>query len=192
MVPRIERTEESRTRIERAALKHFVEQGIAETSIRDIAEAAGMSLGAMYNHFESKEDLAWLLFINGWNEIGTEMRRRASAETTLLGKMKAMIEYIFRRYDEDWILVTYIFSSRHHHLKRVPSSRGNPYMIFRLVIAEAMRTGEIPEGDLDLKTALIIGGIIQTIDSRILARLKGPLANSAPAAAELCVRMLGG
>jgi len=192
MVPRIERTEESRTRIERAALKHFVEQGIAETSIRDIAEAAGMSLGAMYNHFESKEELAWLLFINGWNEIGTEMQRRASAETTLLGKMRAMIDYVFRRYDEDWILVTYIFSSRHHHLKRVPSSRGNPYMMFRLVIAEAMRAGEIPQGELDLKTALIVGGIIQTIDSRILARLKGPLANSAPAAAELCVRMLGG
>ena len=150
-----------------------------------------MSLGAMYNHFESKEELAWLLFINGWNEIGTEMRRRASAEGDLLGKMRAMIEYVFRRYDEDWILVTYIFSSRHQHLKRVPSSRGNPYMMFRLVIAEAMRSGEIPQGELDLKTALIVGGIIQTIDSRILARLKGPLANSAPAAAELCVRMLG-
>jgi AcrR family transcriptional regulator len=192
MVPRTERTEETRTRIERAALKHFVEQGIAETSIRDIAETAGMSLGAMYNHFESKDELAWLLFINGWNEIGAEMRRRANAETTLPAKMKTMIEYVFRRYDEDWMLVTYIFSSRHHHLKRVPSSRGNPYMMFRLVIAEAMRTGEIPQGDLDLKTALIVGGIIQTIDSRILARLKGPLANAAPAAAELCVRMLGG
>jgi len=191
MVPRIERTEETRTRIERAALKHFVEQGIAETSIRDIAEAAGMSLGAMYNHFESKEELAWLLFINGWNEIGMEMRRRASAETTLLAKMKAMIEYVFRRYDEDWILVTYIFSSRHHHLKRVPSSRGNPYMMFRLVIAEAMRSGEIPHGELDLKTALIVGGIIQTIDSRILARLQGPLAHSAAATAQLYVRMLG-
>jgi AcrR family transcriptional regulator len=192
MASRLERTEETRTRIERAALKHFVEQGIAETSIRDIAESANMSLGAMYNHFESKEELAWLLFINGWNEIGTEMRRRASAEVTLLAKMRAMIEYVFRRYDEDWILVTYIFSSRHQHLKRVPSSRGNPYMMFRLVIAEAMRTGKIPQGELDLKTALIVGGIIQTIDSRILARLKGPLANSAPAAAELCVRLLGG
>jgi AcrR family transcriptional regulator len=191
MASRTERTEETKTRIERAALEHFVKKGIAETSIRDIAKTAGMSLGAMYNHFKTKEDLAWLLFINGWNEIGIEMRRRASAEANLLGKMRAMIEYVFRRYDEDWILVTYIFSSRHTHLKRVPSSRGNPYMMFRLVIAEAMRSGEIPQGDLDLKTALIIGGIIQTIDSRILARLKGPLANSAAAAAELCVRMLG-
>src|SRR4029079_13906298 len=111
MASRIERTEETRTRIERAALKHFVEQGIAETSIRDIAETAGMSLGAMYNHFESKEELAWLLFINGWQESRTERRRRANAETNLLGKMRAMIDYVFRRYDDDWVLVTYIFSS---------------------------------------------------------------------------------
>jgi AcrR family transcriptional regulator len=192
MAVRSERTEETRARIERAALKLFVEQGIAETSIRDIAESAGLSLGAMYNHFESKEELAWLLFINGWNEIGQELRRRASSEAGLRGKMRSMIEYVFRRFDEDWTLVTYIFSSRHQHLKRVPPSRGNPYTIFRLVIAEAMRAGEIPQGDLDLKTALIVGAIIQTIDSRILARLKGHLSDSAPAAADLCVRMLGG
>jgi hypothetical protein len=94
--------------------------------------------------------------------------------------------------EKDWLLVTYIFSSRHQHLKRVPSTRGNPYTIFRLVIGEAMRRGEIPQGDLDLKTALIVGAIIQTIDSRILARLKGSLSDSAAVAADLCVRVLGG
>ena len=188
---RVDKTAETRERIERAALKHFVEQGIAETSIRDIADEARISLGAMYNHFDSKEELAWQLFINGWNEIGQELRRRAGGQSLLPAKMRSMIEYVFRRFDEDWLLVTYIFSSRHHHLKRVPPTRGNPYTIFRLVIGEAMRRGEIPQGDLDLKTALIVGAIIQTIDSRILARLKGSLSDSAAVAADLCVRMLG-
>jgi AcrR family transcriptional regulator len=192
MEKRRERTAETRERIERAALKHFVEQGIAETSIRDIADEAHISLGAMYNHFASKEELAWQLFINGWNEIGQELRRRAGGESKLPAKMRSMIEYVFRRFDEDWLLVTYIFSSRHHHLQRVPPSRGNPYTIFRLVIGEAMRRGEIPQGDLDLKTALIVGAVIQAIDSRILARLKGSLSDSAAVAADLCVRMLGG
>jgi AcrR family transcriptional regulator len=191
MEKRADRTADTRERIERAALKHFVEQGIAETSIRDIADEARISLGAMYNHFDSKEELAWQLFINGWNEIGQELRRRAGGQSLLPAKMRSMIEYVFRRFDEDWLLVTYIFSSRHQHLKRVPPTRGNPYAIFRLVIGEAMRRGEIPQGDLDLKTALIVGAIIQTIDSRILARLKGSLSDSAAVAADLCVRMLG-
>ena len=190
MERRADKTADTRERIERAALKHFVEQGIAETSIRVIADEARISLGAMYNHFESKEELAWQLFINGWNEFGQGLRKRASVESQFPAKMRSMIEYVFHRYDEDWVLVTYIFSSRHQHLKRVPSSRGNPYTIFRLVIGEAMRRGEIPRGDLELKTALFIGAIIQTIDSRIVARLKGPLSDSAAVAAELCVRML--
>ncbi len=113
-------------------------------------------------------------------------------ESRLAAKMRSMIEYVFRRFDEDWLLVTYIFSSRHQHLERVPVSRGNPYTIFRLIIGEAMRRSEIPQGDLELKTALVVGAIIQAIDSRILARLKGPLFNSAATAADLCVRMLGG
>ena len=192
MERRSDRTAETRSRIERAALKLFVEQGIAETSIREIANEAQISLGAMYNHFKSKDELAWQIFIDGWNEFGQGLRARASAETALPAKMRAMIEYVFRRFDEDWLEVTYIFSSRHQHLERVPSTRGNPYTIFRMVIADAMRRKEIPTGDLDLKTALIVGAVIQAIDSRILARLKGPLADSAATAAQLCVRMISG
>jgi AcrR family transcriptional regulator len=191
MERRAERTAETRERIERAALKYFVEQGIAETSIREIADEARVSLGAMYNHFESKEELAWQLFIAGWNEIGDGMRSRARVQARLPAKMRSMIEYVFRRYDEDWLLVTYVFRSRHQHLKRLPATRGNPYTIFRLVIADASRRGEIPQGDLELKTSLIVGAIVQAVDSRILFRLKGPLSESAAVTADCCVRMLG-
>lgn len=191
MERRAERTAETRERIERAALKHFVEKGIAETSIRDIADEARVSLGAMYNHFPSKEELAWQLFIAGWNDIGDEMRRRARVQARLPAKMRSMIEYVFRRFDEDWLLVTYVFRSRHQHLTRLPATRGNPYTIFRLVIADASRRGEIPPGDLELKTSLIVGAIVQAVDSRILSRLKGPLSDSAAVTADCCVRMLG-
>jgi AcrR family transcriptional regulator len=191
MERRAERTAETRSRIERAALKNFVEKGIAETSIRDIADEARISLGAMYNHFASKEDLAWQLFIAGWNDIGDEMRRRARVHSRVSAKMQSMIEYVFRRFDEDWLLVTYVFRSRHQYLIRLPATRGNPYTIFRLVIADAMRRGEIPQGELELKTSLVVGAIIQVVDSRILSRIKGPLSDSALATAECCVRMLG-
>ena len=187
---RRDRTAETRERIERAALKHFVERGIAETSIREIADAAHVSLGAMYNHFKSKEDLAWQLFISGWNEMGQELRRRARSEARLAGKLRSMAEYVFRRFDEDWLLVTYVFSSRHQHMNRVPSTRGNPYIMFRMVIAEAMRRGEIPHGNVELKTGIVVGGFTHAIDFR--GRLKGPLADWAHPAADLCVKMLGG
>jgi AcrR family transcriptional regulator len=211
MERRSDRTADTRRRIERAALKLFVEKGIGETSIRDISREAQISLGAMYNHFKTKDELAWQLFINGWNEIGTELERRSQGESNLSTKFRSMIEYVFRRFDEDWLHVTYIFGSRHQHLNidsvrredpKASVRRGfdryraevgtDPYLTFRQVIRDAMQRDEIPRGDLELKTALIVGGIIQTVDSRILVRLKGPLADSAAAAADLCVRMLSG
>ena len=192
MERRTERTADTRRRIQRAALKFFVEKGIEGSSIREISEEAGVSLGALYVHFkEGKEQLAWELFIAGWNEIGDGMRRAAQMHKKLREKMRAMIDFVYRRYDEDWLLVTYVFRSRHEHLKRLPATRGNPYTVFRMVIADAIRRSEITPGDLELKTSLIVGAIVQPVDSKILFRLKGPLSASAPLTAECCTRLLG-
>ena len=53
---------DTRERIEKAAIRLFVEKGVAETSVRDIARAVDVSEGALYRHFVSKEDLVWDVF----------------------------------------------------------------------------------------------------------------------------------
>src|SRR5882724_10743909 len=53
---------DTRDRIEHAALRLFVEKGVRDTTVRDIARAVDMSEGALYRHFPSKEDLVWTLF----------------------------------------------------------------------------------------------------------------------------------
>lgn len=45
-----------------AAAKVFAEQGFHGASVDEIAEAAGYTKGAIYNHFNSKEDLFLALF----------------------------------------------------------------------------------------------------------------------------------
>ena len=190
MPVRLRTSPHTKERIERAALELFVAQGVAGTSIRQIASAAGVSLGAMYNYFTSKEELARDLFIDGWTEITHEMRLRAKDHESLAGKFRSMIRYVFRRFDEDWPLVTFVFVSRHQYLKVVPAARDNPYTIFRLTIVEAMRKGEIARMDPDLATSLVVGAIIQATDSRILNRLKGSLEQYADETSAACVRML--
>ena len=48
---------ERRKHIVETAAICFIEQGFHQTSIRDIAKRAGISLGNLYNHFESKTAL---------------------------------------------------------------------------------------------------------------------------------------
>jgi AcrR family transcriptional regulator len=181
---------DTKERIERSALRLFVEHGVPETSIREIARAAGVSQGAMYNHYVSKEELAWELFSRNFSEIGLELRRLSAERQGIATKLRAMIHHVFRRFDEDWVLVSYVFFARHIHMSRVTRKLANPYLVFRLVVAEAMKKGEIPKQDVELATSMVTGAVIQTIDTKILRRLEGSLEQRAQAVAEGCLRLL--
>jgi AcrR family transcriptional regulator len=61
-----EKTEE---RILMAALRLFSRHGYAAASVRMIAKEAGISLGLMYNYFESKEVLLMTLFTQSMADI---------------------------------------------------------------------------------------------------------------------------
>ena len=178
--------------IERAALRLFVERGIAETSIRQIARAAGVSLGAMYNHYTGKEDLAWSLFSHNIYGLGAELRRLAHVKVDLARKLRSMITHVFERFDRDWVAVSYVFSSRHQYLRRMTRQGSNPFVVFRGVIADAVVRGEIPRQDLDMAASLVVGAIIQVIDTRIYWhwRVDRPLVESADQVAAACMRLV--
>ncbi len=53
----ITKGEATRLAIEEAAIQLFLEQGYHATSMRQIAEHAGLALGGIYNHFSSKEEI---------------------------------------------------------------------------------------------------------------------------------------
>ncbi len=55
--PRTKATLRKRQLIIEAAVECFVERGFHQTSIRDIAGVAGISVGNLYNHFASKSAL---------------------------------------------------------------------------------------------------------------------------------------
>jgi AcrR family transcriptional regulator len=56
--------ETTRIAIEDAAVELFMEQGYHATSMRQIAEHAGLALGGIYNHFSSKEELFEAIIID--------------------------------------------------------------------------------------------------------------------------------
>jgi AcrR family transcriptional regulator len=48
---------ETRAKLEEAALRLFLRRGFNGVGLRDLATEAGLSLGAVYNHYESKDAL---------------------------------------------------------------------------------------------------------------------------------------
>ena len=67
--------EETRRRVHEAAMALFREKGFDATTMRDVAAAAGMSLGAAYHYFPSKEAIVMAYYAG----IQEEHARRVDA-----------------------------------------------------------------------------------------------------------------
>ncbi|MDH7490531.1 MAG: TetR/AcrR family transcriptional regulator [Anaerolineae bacterium] len=66
-MPIQQRAEETRARILNAAADCFAQHGYEAASVAEICERAGVSKGAFYHHFPSKQDL-FMALLNDWLE----------------------------------------------------------------------------------------------------------------------------
>jgi len=62
-------TRQRRALIVKAAAECFIKKGFHQASVRDIARAAGISLGNLYNHFAGKDELIAEFAVAEANEI---------------------------------------------------------------------------------------------------------------------------
>jgi len=184
--------ETTRGRIEEAALRLFVERGVAETGIREIAAAAGISEGAMYRHFAGKDALVWHLFEQGFTAFAHRLDAAGEAATTLEAKTRAMVGEFCTLFDADPDLFRFILLVQHGQLGKVTPDMANPADVIRATIAAGMKRKEIPRGDPDLLTAMVMGIILQTATANIYGRVKKSLGELAPLLSAACWRVLSG
>ncbi|WP_114783115.1 TetR/AcrR family transcriptional regulator [Botryobacter ruber] len=75
----------SRTLITETALRLFADNGFERTTIRNIAEAAGISLGLMYNYFNSKDELLLEIFRQGSEDIKASFTNFSEEQLNMSG-----------------------------------------------------------------------------------------------------------
>lgn len=91
-----QRSEETRTKITESAIRLFSSRGYAAASVDDICEEAGLSKGAFYHHFESKQAL-FLALLDGWLKTidnAIEASKDKTAPETFM-QMTEAFPYIF-------------------------------------------------------------------------------------------------
>lgn len=77
---RADRNEQRIAQILQAALQCFLAKGFHQTSMRDIAQAAGVSLGNLYNHFPGKEAIILAVAVAESEELAPLLQRLAASE----------------------------------------------------------------------------------------------------------------
>jgi AcrR family transcriptional regulator len=176
--------------IARTALRLFVEKGVTETTIKNIAAAAGVAEGTLYRHYVSKDDLAWNLFFQNFTAFAQELERLQEKHQTVKKKLEAMIHQFCTFYDEDPILFSYLLLAQHGQLKKVTPEMANPVVVVRNVIAAGMAGGEVPPGDPEVATAMVLGLVLQVPVFKIYGRVTQNLSSLANVLVEACWRVL--
>ncbi|BBO51446.1 hypothetical protein KMM349_17770 [Stenotrophomonas maltophilia] len=77
---RADRNEQRIAQILQAALQCFLVKGFHQTSMRDIAQTAGVSLGNLYNHFPGKEAIILAVAVAESEELAPLLQRLAASD----------------------------------------------------------------------------------------------------------------
>jgi AcrR family transcriptional regulator len=176
-----------KARVELAAIDLFAARGVDGVSIADIAGAAGVSQGALYRHYRSKDELATQLFTSAYRRTGAELAAIGAAERNFAGRIDAMVAHFCALYDRDPALFRFMLISQHDLLPRIDDTGAAPVAAIETAIADAIAAGELAAIDIAAAAAAIMGIILQTALFHLYGRLHGPLAPRAPALARAAI-----
>ena len=160
----------TRDRILAAARACFAEAGYSAASTHMVAARVGLTTGALYHHFASKRDL--FLAVLDEVEILVDERFQAAAagETTLCGKLEAVINETAKLTAEDPTVAGFALSvtsdvARHPDLSQAFAeawSRRDTF--FGEIVDAGIAAGEVAPGDrrmvLETITTMVTGLLV--------------------------------
>jgi AcrR family transcriptional regulator len=92
---KIKKSEETRTRILEAALAVFRERGFERATMREIATAAEVAVGAAYYYFESKDAIVMAFYERSQGEMRPKIEALLDKSKTLESRLRAVISTKF-------------------------------------------------------------------------------------------------
>ncbi len=164
-----------RGRIVEEALRLFAERGFANTSMRQVAEAAGCTKPALYYHFGSKEDLFREAVATCFMSNEPLVQQARAAATDSRGQLVAFAEAMFDRVVANPVRMKLVLSMQNVADKAQPDvdlhahhQRGIDLVAD--LIAEGRDRGEL-RADLDVHEAALI--LLGALHTRAWLALKG-------------------
>lgn len=154
------RSEETRSRILEAALKLFSSRGYNKASVDEICTEAGISKGAFYHHFESKQAL-FLALLDGWLQTidkAIEASKDKTAPETFM-EMTEAFPYLFKTAGAGlpMFLEFWLQASRDQKIWEAsiaPYRRYHKY--FTSLIKKGIQEGSFVEVDAELASRMIV------------------------------------
>lgn len=177
--------------IKNTAMRLFALKGIEGVTIKDIAEHAECSEGALYRHYKSKDEMAWLLYKQEVEDFGSKIKQIYDSEEEYGKRLYSAIDLFYTFYDKEPIRFGFILLSQHNFPRELTiNSDFNPYNIIYGFLKDGVKAKLFKIKDIKLSVALIFGLILQPPIMKATNRLDGTMKSKTKDVFESCISVL--
>ncbi len=152
--------EQRRREVVAAATAVFLKSGFHKASVRDIAEAVGVSQGSLYNYVRTKEDILYLICENAVSAYSADVRQAVESavhpQDQLEQAVRATIVTMLNHRDEILIVYRDSHSLDPQSRKIVLNIAASFVKLLASIIEVAMDEGHIPRADPMLAANTVI------------------------------------
>ena len=175
--PKKLRGEHLREAVLRTALRLFSERGFFNTSIHDIRREAGVSIGAIYHHFGTKEKLARSLYGDLLARMESAVAEALVSGRDCRSRCRAVIRVLFELTVEEPGMMDFVLMARHREFMSdaPPICSSGPFALMKDLVADGMARGEVREMDPWVAASAVFGGALRMMHLQLDGMLEGAL-----------------
>lgn len=170
------------------AVQLFVEQGVAETTTREIALRAGVAEGSLYRYFPGKEELAWQIFQDYHQNLAECLAASVLGKESMREQVHSLVASFFQLADEDWLMFRYYLTGQHMFMHKIDHGKKNPYQVITSLINRSV-DGVLNE-DIKITAAMAMGAVHQVALNKLYGRIEGNLSIHVNKVAEIVYQIL--
>lgn len=156
-----------------AALACFADFGYDATRIRAIAERAGVSEGALYRHYASKEAIAQALYADHLDHLSKRLLDIGAQDSTPETQVREIVAMALRSYRDNAAAFTFVLLRQSATMPSLPSETVFPIDVIEQMVVRWQQSGSIRKGQPNVLAAILLGCILRPM---ILSQLAQPTA----------------
>ena len=172
-----------------AATSLFASKGVDATSMREVADAAGVREAAIYRHFRGKEEMAQEIFASWYGWYSQQVQEIVERGDSVRGKLYALVHVEFeaaRAHPQEFLYFCENEARFLRGLRRdIPRVRQELIKMLR----KEQASGEVRIGDAALLADMLSGALCAVAISAIM-RKDSRILESEELAAESCWQMI--
>jgi AcrR family transcriptional regulator len=185
-----EKPDTKRPVIVRAATSLFAKRGVDATSMREIADAAGVREAAIYRYFASKEELSREIFVSWYGWYSRQLREIVRGPGGTKEKVYGGARLELSAALEHTEAFTYFCENEARFLRSLPASVPRVRDVVIELIKQGQARSEVKAGDMGVLADMLSGALCTVALSLVWRRRRGSMEDQLDLIAETCWAMI--